>query len=663
MAVFATDDGQGNVRLYGATATDDGQGNVTLLVTEVEEGTVIAEDEVSLSLVDTSEYATKTELTQTADSITATVEEIEIGGRNLLRNTDTFSEWYINDRNRITVDDGVITWSAVSELAWNAIHGRDDGIAIDYSEVRGHTVTMSFEVRSDEYEALNADAKHGLLVTFALRTADSNARTRYGNLYLYDAVVSDEWGRIWVTVDVNDELFNVGTSEIAPDTDKFYVAIYNYSLQSVQVRRLKLEKGNKATDWTPASEDMATASSVKQTAEALTVEIGDAAKTATSFMSYDAADGLQIGNKTSGSWAGFRTQITSKAFNVLSAAGEVLASYGANLIELGKNSVNAIIKLCGGKGEISYNGDEDYFEIKGDNLRLNAASWASLYSYWTNGSNMASKTSVNVASDQVNIYSQDSSNLNDEVGTWRTTYVGVRPYDFHVLTDEIDLTSRYNLHLCAVSGDLYLRSDIGATTVYGDKVHISSNGNEAVWQTNENSELELANADGRSVLIPKTSSGNMGIGYDLYKDASGNLHLYGNTINMWSNTAGLIGRAYGENKVLWSGAFYMQGSHAIALSEAVSAQPHGIVLVWSWYANGAYENSNFEHFFIPKHHVAAHATCGVNCARIAYDSNMAKYVYIHDTKITGHDLNTEQNTTGGCTYNNRSFVLRYVIGV
>jgi hypothetical protein len=69
-------------------------------------------------------------------------------------------------------------------------------------------------------------------------------------------------------------------------------------------------------------------------------------------MSYDATNGLLVGNKSSGSWSGFRTQITSSAFNILSSAGETLASYGAKLVELGKNATDAVISLCGGVGKI-----------------------------------------------------------------------------------------------------------------------------------------------------------------------------------------------------------------------------------------------------------------------------------------------------------------------
>lgn len=70
MAIFATDDGQGNVTIYGASAYSDGNGNVTLIADEYEEGDVIAEDEISLSLVDTNEIANDVEANRAAiDSI------------------------------------------------------------------------------------------------------------------------------------------------------------------------------------------------------------------------------------------------------------------------------------------------------------------------------------------------------------------------------------------------------------------------------------------------------------------------------------------------------------------------------------------------------------------------------------------------------------------
>ena len=84
-------------------------------------------------------------------------------------------------------------------------------------------------------------------------------------------------------------------------------------------RNLKIEKGNKATDWTPAPEDV-------------DAGIANAAKVATNFLGYDSTNGLIIGNKTSGTWSGYRSQILPGSFNVLDASSTVLASFGLTTV-------------------------------------------------------------------------------------------------------------------------------------------------------------------------------------------------------------------------------------------------------------------------------------------------------------------------------------------
>ena len=78
---------------------------------------------------------------------------------------------------------------------------------------------------------------------------------------------------------------------------------------------LKLEKGDKATDWTPAPDDAA-----------------NAAKVATNFIGYDSTNGLIIGNKTSGTWSGYHSQILPDRFNILDESSTVLASFGTTTV-------------------------------------------------------------------------------------------------------------------------------------------------------------------------------------------------------------------------------------------------------------------------------------------------------------------------------------------
>ena len=120
-----------------------------------------------------------------------------------------------------------------------------------------------------------------------------------------------------------------------------------------------------------------------------------------------------------------------------------------------------------------------------------------------------------------------------------------------------------------------------------------------------------------------------------------------------------------DGVVLWSGAYYMNNNQSITLPTPVSAQPHGISLVFSRYANGAANDVAFTDFFIPKSIVAQKP--GVGHSFIMASSNFgfiaSKYLYINDATIAGHANNVLTGSANGITYANNAFVLRYVLGV
>jgi hypothetical protein len=139
------------------------------------------------------------------------------------------------------------------------------------------------------------------------------------------------------------------------------------------------------------------------------------------------------------------------------------------------------------------------------------------------------------------------------------------------------------------------------------------------------------------------------------KDNAGDVHING--------------RIYGQNKVLWSGAVYMQDGQEISLNEAISKQPSGIVLVFSRYTPGAenpINNHNFSYHFVPKIMLNYLYSGGstFNMSTNAQELFASKYLYFTDTSIKGHANNTASGTgANGIKYSNNMFVLRYVIGV
>lgn len=126
-------------------------------------------------------------------------------------------------------------------------------------------------------------------------------------------------------------------------------------------------------------------------------------------------------------------------------------------------------------------------------------------------------------------------------------------------------------------------------------------------------------------------------------------------------------KVYHAQKILWQGALLMTGDQTANLSEAISAQATGIVLVFSKYANGAASEHNFNMFFVPKIWVSTHSA-SYGTAYTMMDTNFGqvchKYLYIGDTYISGHANNITSGTgTSGIKYANDKYVLRYVYGV
>lgn len=138
---------------------------------------------------------------------------------------------------------------------------------------------------------------------------------------------------------------------------------------------------------------------------------------------------------------------------------------------------------------------------------------------------------------------------------------------------------------------------------------------------------------------------------------------YSNTWQEWL----CIYKGGTTSRILWSGGYLMTAGHTATLTEKISKQPNGIVLVFSRYSAATIRDYHFNSFFIHKAFVAAMPGCG-NTFMMTTDGSFSvmatKYVYIHDDKIVGNEINGQTGTgTSGIVYENNGFVLRYVIGV
>lgn len=125
----------------------------------------------------------------------------------------------------------------------------------------------------------------------------------------------------------------------------------------------------------------------------------------------------------------------------------------------------------------------------------------------------------------------------------------------------------------------------------------------------------------------------------------------------------------GAGKVLWTGNYVMTAAQSVTLSETLSSQQNGIVLIFSRYATSGEQNYAYSSHYIPKMVFTATGLTSVNLnllmATTKFDYIAGKTLTLTDTGISGHADNSATGTASisGITYNNDKFALRCVIGV
>lgn len=127
------------------------------------------------------------------------------------------------------------------------------------------------------------------------------------------------------------------------------------------------------------------------------------------------------------------------------------------------------------------------------------------------------------------------------------------------------------------------------------------------------------------------------------------------------------GKDISENQILWQGAWYMNASQTATLSQKVSEQQHGIVLVWQAYSSGSAQSWDYNFCFVPKWQALTNSGRGVSMWLTADAGHIvaSKYIYVYDDKIVGHANNSAGATkrNSGITTTNNYWALTCVIGV
>nr|WP_288753665.1 tail fiber domain-containing protein [uncultured Anaerostipes sp.] len=228
-------------------------------------GTTQTVSEVKSGLAGTQERVTKVEtsltgLTSRVSSTETNLANLEIGGRNLVLRSKDFTSgddyWYINGNYRKSIDDDGFTVVSISRsgagLEWNRIIPH----AFIPVEEMYRGIIVSFDFMCDKISELN----RGCIC--ALQTYNSGG-TRIGWYESQDilsgaqcklsAPLSDgKWIRVQVPFSEGDLKKTYGSSAVAYTS----VSLQLVSNGSIHFKKVKIEYGNKATDYTEAPEDI-----------------------------------------------------------------------------------------------------------------------------------------------------------------------------------------------------------------------------------------------------------------------------------------------------------------------------------------------------------------------------------------------------------------------
>ena len=111
----------------------------------------------------------------------------------------------------------------------------------------------------------------------------------------------------------------------------------------------------------------------------------------------------------------------------------------------------------------------------------------------------------------------------------------------------------------------------------------------------------------------------------------------------------------------------MSEAHTATLSEKVSEQKNGIVLMTCLYGDGQAKGTDIYYMFVPKVVVPANGTSSypvsILSSSVGFGYIGVKYLRVYNGKVTGHETNEKTGTTNGISWKNNAYVLYRIIGV
>ena len=355
-----------------------------------------------------SAYNKAVDANNTANIAKNTADNIQVGGVNILLNTNDLTKW--------TKESGV---SVVKES--------DGYFKMSYSS---STSTSYYGIYQQVILEANTQYTFSMYVKNRARLY-IGIGTSFGN----EKLVVSQTSRGVYTFDTGSNTSFRIYLVVKPSVDS----------NACYFKMPKLEKGNKATEWTPAIQDIDN-------------NISEASKTATNYMK-KSSSGLLISENATSTNPGKNVLITNSGVDIRNNS-TVLASYTDDKIYLGKNSDKSVIDLCNGTAEIkniNTNTDKEWHRLgisSRDSIELNATGKISMDTLWV------SADGTKYADGAFSLYSKDEFGEGIESDSY---------YHLGISSEDSNTDTFYNSNIYGKEGSLEL------STFYNNDQNVSCN--------------------------------------------------------------------------------------------------------------------------------------------------------------------------------------------
>lgn len=502
-------------------ATKDEVTDVSGDVTTVNNRVTSLSTNVNQNASDISAVATRTssnesaiaEVALTADGLTTRLNNQTIGGTNILRGTNQ--------------EQALGSSSSWANGTWRvAGSGTGTRMSINITDAPNPAIKWGFQISGDGSTGDSSVAQNGIPVIEGKEYTVSCYAKGTGQLKFQVGV--NTYSTVRYTLSQVTAWTKYSFTFVAGDGNNLsngWLNVYlaNNGTGHMQLCGMKLEVGNIATDWTPATTE-------------INEGIEDASKTATNYMNFS-SDGLVVGDMTSDE-LGNNVRIDSDSVDIRKG-NDVLATFGANLVEIGKKSTESTLSLCGGAGVFNVESHEHTNKL--DVLRTDA------YSYKVYNHDMFFYSGYDYQNPVINGVSSG--------GKFRMySYEDTNNTDITILSQSVDEETQHRAGFTATSKlngseteeySLMWAERHDGTSWTDNQIKVLPDRTEidkSIRFTSNNQAIYGKHYDGSFVnaFQPCNTSGNTVIGWGMYNEGKGSTNIYGKDVIIGSSLAGKV---------------------------------------------------------------------------------------------------------------------------